>query len=63
MEYYNLKLEYKNNYRDSHYTDSLALILSEAKNINKELSFTIIKKHIAEQDSPIKFLNMLKKEE
>lgn len=61
MEYYNLKLEHKNNYRDSYYTESLSYMLSDYNKFDNFHAFKIIKSFIGQTKTPIEFLKVIKK--
>lgn len=60
MEYYNLKLENRNNYSSSYYTDSLAIMISDYYKLDKENSTKIIKESITATKTPIELLNTIK---
>lgn len=60
MEYYNLKLENRNNYSSSYYTDSLAIMICDYYKLDKENSTKIIKESITATKTPIELLNTIK---
>lgn len=61
MEYYNLRLENRNKYNTSYYTDSLSIILSDYNKLDNYQSVEIIKKSISENKTPIEFLKSIQK--
>lgn len=61
MEYYNLKLENRNNYISSYYTDSLAIMISDYYKLDRDYSTKIIKESITATKTPIELLNTIKK--
>lgn len=61
MEYYNLKLENRNNYTSSYYTDSLAIMMSDYYKLDRDSSTKIIKESISLTNTPIELLNTIKK--
>ncbi|MDD3056392.1 MAG: hypothetical protein PHE16_11015 [Aliarcobacter sp.] len=60
MEYYNLKLENRNNYTSSFCTDSLAIMICDYYELDKENSTKIIKDSMSVTKTPIELLNMIK---
>jgi hypothetical protein len=61
MEYYNLKLENRNNYKNSQYTDSLVMMISEYYGLNEKESLEIVKNTITTTKTPIELLRTLQK--
>lgn len=61
MEYYNLKLENRNNYENFYYTNSLALMISDYYGLDKNESLKIVKDTISVAQTPIELLRTLKK--
>lgn len=61
MEYYNLKLENRNNYENFYYTNSLALMISDYYGLDKKESLKIVKDTISVAQTPIELLRTLKK--
>uniref|UniRef100_UPI00404886A8 hypothetical protein n=1 Tax=Aliarcobacter sp. TaxID=2321116 RepID=UPI00404886A8 len=61
MEYYNLKLEYRNNYKDSFYVDSLSFIVADYYKCDNSKALKIIKNSISKTNTPIEFLKTIKK--
>ena len=60
MEYYNLKLENRNNYTNSYYTDSLAIMICDYYKLDKENSTKIIKESITATNTTIELLKTIK---
>lgn len=61
MEYYNLKLEYRNNYSINYYTNSLIIMISTYYELDNSLATNIVKNSISNTNSPIEFLKNIKK--
>lgn len=61
MEYYNLKLENRNNYENFYYTNSLALMISEYYGLDKNESLKMVKDTINVAQTPIELLRTLQK--
>lgn len=61
MEYYNLKLESRNNYKNSQYTDSLVLMVSDYYELDKKESLKIVKNTVSMTKTPIELLRTLQK--
>ena len=61
-EYYNLKLEYKNNYLTNESSLNLANLLLEYYNFKNQLSsLNFIKSSIQDTNNPVELLNKIKK--
>lgn len=61
MEYYNLKLEHRNNYKESFYVDSLSFIVADYHKCDNSKALEIIKDSIGKTNTPIEFLKTIKK--
>lgn len=61
MEYYNLKLENRNNYENIYYTNSLALMISDYYGLDKNELLKIVKDTTSVAQTPIELLRTLKK--
>ena len=61
MEYYNLKLENRNNYLSSYYTDSLAIMICDYYQFDEVTSLRIVKDYIQNTKSPIELLRIIQK--
>jgi hypothetical protein len=61
MEYYNIRLENKNKYKTSYYTESLAKMISEYYSKDKFLSLELVKNSVESSTTPIELLRTLQK--
>ena len=61
MEYYNLKLENRNNYSSPYYTDSLSIMICDYYQFDEVTSLRIVKDSIQNTKSPIELLRIIQK--
>lgn len=61
MEYYNIRLESKNKYKHTYYTESLVKMISEYYGKDKNLSLEIVKNSVKSSTTPMELLRTLQK--